>query len=453
VNAVHTVNTVATGVPGWLARHGVRRVHGHPFPGSVGPVLDRANAALLAEADGTVGSGIGATWDGAVLTLLSRQVEVSERGLAQAGSVAEFDAIVAEVAASGGGSVAVRIDFDPDVHTDPGPAARVDPSLAPRLRAREVAEGQRLDIEVLLAGAGVVRAGMVGELARLAESTGLGVLNTFTAKGMFAWDSPYHLGTAFLQEQDLALAGIGPDTRVLLIGVDTDECPTVLLDAAGVQIGLDSPVWSVPAAMLPDLAGRVGSAHGLPPEPGALYRVLAGIVQPMYQSDALPFLPPRAAVELLRSLPADGVITVEPGIAGMWVARAIPTTRLGSVRVPAAGGPGGAAAAALNLALAGVPALAIVEAPLSVPSQQLMDLARSRGLPLVVAEWGETGDHRTAGDYSDAIAAALASGGVHLIRVPVDLSVTTLLTDAAGPLVAWSKPVNQDRSQFGQPDE
>jgi hypothetical protein len=62
-----------------------------------------------------------------------------------------------------------------------------------------------------------------------------------------------------------------------------------------------------------------------------------------------------------------------------------------------------------------------------------MELARSRGLSLVVAEWGPDGRHS-----ADDCAAALALGGVHLIRVPVDLSATSLLTEAAGPLVAWS---------------
>lgn len=440
------MSTTVTGVPGWLARHGVRHVHGRPFPGSAGSVgltVDPAPAALLAEADGTVGPGIGATWDGEVLTLLSRHPaearDAAGRDPVLVGGIAEFDEIVADAASRGSGSVAVRIDFDPGALTKDGTAPRrADPSLAPRVRGREVPEGERLDVDILLAGAGVVRAGMVGELARLAEDSHLGVLNTFTAKGMFAWDSPYHLGTAFLQERDLELAGIGPDTRILMIGIDADECPEALLDRAGVRIGPDAPVWSVPATELPGLVGRVGSVHGRPPEPGELYRVLAGIVQPMYQLDTVPFAPPRAAVELLRSLPDDGTIAVEPGIAGMWIARAIPTTRLGSVRVPAAGRPGSAVAAAINLGLAGRPALAIVEAPLSPASQELMDLARGRGLSLVVAEWGLDGDYRAAEDYSKAVAAALALGGVHLIRVPVDPAATAVLTKAAGPLVAWS---------------
>jgi hypothetical protein len=152
----------------------------------------------------------------------------------------------------------------------------------------------------------------------------------------------------------------------------------------------------------------------------------------------LPFAPPRVAVELLRSLPADGAITVEPGIAGLWVARAIPTTRLGSVLVPAAGRPGIAVAAAMNLALAGRPAVAVVDGPLSVAGAELMELARSRGLSLVVAEWGPVGRGAT-GDCAAEVAAALAFGGVHLIQVPVDLAATSLLTEAAGPLVAWSE--------------
>jgi hypothetical protein len=399
-------------VPGWLAGHGVRRVHA--FPGAL--------AALLAEADGTVGSGVGATWDGEVLTLVSRHADTPDRFSAR--TVREFDDIVADAAARGSGSVAVRIDFDPGVDSDPS-IRRGDPSLAARVRGRAVAG--RLDVDFLLAGVGVVRAGMVSELARLAADGCLGVLNTFTAKGMFAWDSPYHLGTACLQARDLELAGIGDGTRLLMIGVDADECPPALLDAG-------TSVWSVPATELPGLVGRVGSAHGRPPEPGGLYRVLAEIVQPLYE---MPFAPPRVAVELLRSLPADGAITVEPGIAGLWVARAIPTTRLGSVLVPAAGRPGSAVAAAVNLALAGRPAVAVVDAPLSQAGAELMELARSRGLSLVVAEWGPV-DLCPADDCATEVAAALALGGVHLIRVPVDLSATSLLTDAAGPLVAWS---------------
>ena len=432
-------------VPAWLARHGVRRVHGHPFPGSNGSDVDMALAALLAEADGTVGPGVGATWDGEVLTLLSRQVVVPSGDPLPAGSIGDFDDIVADALTHGAGSVAVRIGFG--VRAAKSRAAktgagvrRADPSLAARFRGRDVAAGERLDVDILLAGAGVVRTGMVDELAKLAQKSRLGVLNTFTAKGMFGWDSPYHLGTAFLQERDLELAGIGPHTRLLMMGIDADECPPALLDRAGVWIGPDASVWSVPATELPELASRVASAHGRPPEPGELYRVLASIVQPMYDRASLPFTPPRAAVELLRSLPADGAITVEPGLAGMWVARAIPTTRLGSVRVPAAGRPGSAVAAALNLALDGRPALAIIDAPASAASLELMELARSRDLSFVVAEWGQHGHHRTADDYANAVSAAFSQGGVHLIRTPVDLTLTTLLTDAAGPLVAWSGP-------------
>jgi hypothetical protein len=410
----------------WLARHGVRRVHGRPFSGLAGLGADKASAALLAEADGTVGPGIGATWDGDVLTLLSRPACGDPLS---AGDVREFDEIIADAAARGTGSVAVRIGFDPRAVTDRATTMwRGDPSLAPRVPAREVADG-RLDVDVLLAGAGVVRAGMVGELARLAEDSSLGVLNTFTAKGIFPWDSPYHLGSACLQERDLELAGIGPDTRVLMIGVDTDECPAALFKRAGVG----TSVWRMPATELPRLSGRIGSAHGWPPQPSELYQVLARIIRPMYELDTLPFMPPRAAIELLRSLPADGAITVEPGNAGMWLARAIPTTRLGSVLVPAAGRPGSAVAAALNLALTGHPALAVVDAPMSPASEELLELARRRGLSLVVAEWGSDGGYR-----SGAVAAALALGGVHVIGIPIDPTATALLIDAAGPLVAWS---------------
>ena len=56
-----------------LAHLGVRHVFGEPIAGSHDPgVRDAEAALLLAEADGAVGSGLGAWFDGAVLVLTSR---------------------------------------------------------------------------------------------------------------------------------------------------------------------------------------------------------------------------------------------------------------------------------------------------------------------------------------------------------------------------------------------
>jgi hypothetical protein len=66
---------------------------------------------------------------------------------------------------------------------------------ASALPVRPLAPGEPFAADFVLAGHGVIDGGAVDALNAFAERTGLGVLNTFTSKGVFRWDSPYHLGT------------------------------------------------------------------------------------------------------------------------------------------------------------------------------------------------------------------------------------------------------------------
>src|ERR1700712_3719702 len=113
-------------------------------------------------------------------------------------------------------------------------AAAMDGSAPrPALAVQPLPRGEPFVADFVLAGAAVVQGGYAADLAAFAERTGLGVLNAFTAKGLFRWDSPFHLGTGCLQERDLELAGAGPDSVVLVVGVDIDECSPVLMAATG----------------------------------------------------------------------------------------------------------------------------------------------------------------------------------------------------------------------------
>ncbi|HXY93909.1 MAG TPA: thiamine pyrophosphate-binding protein, partial [Acidimicrobiia bacterium] len=190
-----------------LARLGVRHVFGDELPGCEDTQVRDAEAArLLAEADGAVGSGLGAHLNGSTLTLVSRPGVALEP--AHARCVADVVDAIADARARGAGAIAITLDFDAAGSGGKVtlPAAR-DPSLAPSLPGRELALGAApATFDLVLAGSGVIRAGAVDALRTLAEETGLGVLNVFTAKGLFRWDSPFHLGTAGLQLHDFALA-------------------------------------------------------------------------------------------------------------------------------------------------------------------------------------------------------------------------------------------------------
>lgn len=393
------------------------------------PVPDAQVGALLAEAEGVVGSGLGATWDGSVLSLVSRP---GPRERDTAASPQDLQRALTAARERGATGLDLQIE-------DSGPEAVVllfdDPSLAPRLPSRplDVAGGESMDVDLVLAGRGVVRAGRVADLQGFADRVGIGVLNTYTAKGVFQWDSPYHFGTGCLQERDLALAGVRAGARVLAVGVDADECAPALLRAAGVDasslVGID--VSELPTAHV----RRAAAGTELTPPP--LYYAIFDIAQPLYKLTESPLNPARAAADIAEVLPDGSAVCVEPGLPGLWVGRTLPTRYLGSARVPAAGRPGTAVAGALLGALDGAPRVAIVADALGEDDERLLEWARSAGLNVTVVVWTLDAPARNAEQHRAALAETLARPGVTVLPVAVDLAATQLLLDAAGPLVAW----------------
>ena len=319
-------------------------------------------------------------------------------------------------------------------------AAELDGTARRRpLDVRPLAEDEHFVADFVLAGSGVLD-GHAADVAAFADQTGLGVLNTFTAKGLFRWDSPFHLGTGCLQERDLALAGAGPESAVLVVGVDTDECGPTLLAAAGVDPAAARWRSVTPSALLAS-ADRVSASWGGPLEPPpqpALFKVLWDVAQPLYALEEGPLNPARAAADVALALGADGVVCAEPGAAGWWVARTVPTTRLGSVAIPASGAPGTAVARALVTAQRGNPALAVVDGPLTSEARAVIEYGHALGVSFVVEVWGDEGDVVAADEHRERAAAALATPGVIVVTVPIDWSATEQLTAAAGPLVAWT---------------
>ncbi|HXY93933.1 MAG TPA: thiamine pyrophosphate-binding protein, partial [Acidimicrobiia bacterium] len=198
------------------------------------------------------------------------------------------------------------------------------------------------------------------------------------------------------------------------------------------------PVTRAAVERIGALGGAVRAAEDGPPVLGDLYHRLSGVAQPLYRVEDVPLNPARAAADVGESLPEGGVVTLEPSTAGWWVARTLPTTQLGSVRVPAAGRPGLAVAAALLAAIEGKPAVAVLEPPVAAENRALVELARSRAADLVVEVWGDAGDIASPEVHREQLRAALAAPGVTEVAVPVAFAAATeLLVEAAGPLAAW----------------
>jgi hypothetical protein len=239
----------------------------------------------------------------------------------------------------------------------------------------------------ILVGPGVL--GHIDGLHAFAERVGVAVVNTWGAKGVFRWDSPYHAGTAGLQARDFELAGLGEVELLVTSGLADAEVTS--------QPWSGAEVVDVEPSKLAAFAASWPHPTGTPTRP-RLYTELAAIIGPMY---ADPASPPGMVKALSDAAPADGVVFAPPGLAGFWVARTWPTTSPGSVVVPATTEPGLAERLAVDAARAGRPATLVL------------------------------------GDDTPQRHASVLEG-VEIVELEGDLSLPTPLLDLAGPIVAWT---------------
>jgi len=337
-------------------------------------------------------------------------------------------------AADGAGAEPVASTFD---------SFAVPAALAHALRLEPLQEPSDPTVDlpggdlVVLAGPGVVATGNIEGLSAFAAAANVPVANTWGAKGVLRWDSPHHMGTCGLQARDFELLGFAGYDAIVATGIDPAE-------SLPERFAL-SPVVEVPARELGRLAQQVSAAPG-DIRPNDLYARLSKVAQPGYVDERVPLHPARAVADVRSALPSGGVVTGEPGIAGVWVARTFPTTEPGTVVVPATARRGIAAALALNAALRGVPAIAVTIEPLDPTTLAVLKLATELGAALVVDVWGAGGPVRRADDHVAQLQQAVAEPGVTIVDLPVDLSLTRKLVNAAGPVVAWGGlPVKEPR--------
>ena len=419
-----------------LRQLGVSRVYGAELPGlDHVPVGDPDVAVLLADADGRIGhvDGSGrlgaATLAGPILHLSS-----SPGGTAPLQTIGSADELVDALADPPGltvpGTLALHLDLDlseplthtpvPSAPTDRSPVLTLDPTLA----------GLRI---LALVGPGVVRSGTVADLHSFSRAADAPVLATWGAVGVERWDSPFHAGVGGLQELDLALGGLDDVDIVVATGLDPDEL------AAGRLAHL--VLQEVPPRQLVALCAgwptrRASSADQRPSVRDALTPLLTRL----WEADSVPLTGARAALHLSGALPDRGITVADPGPAGFWVARALPTSYPGSVCVPATVEPGFAAAAALVAALDGRPCLAVTDAAGAVAdaTAAVIDLARVIKVPIALQVWGDDGALDDAAAHVELLDRHLEATEVRMDPIPVDLSVPTELIDVAGPVVAWT---------------
>jgi len=431
-----------------LAQLGVRRVYGEPIPGldhaASGiehvAVEDPDIAVLLADADGRIGEVDGRGRLGAAL-VAGPILHLSSKpgGLAPLQEVGSPDDLLDALLDPPGllvpGTSAVHLDLNltaevpegtrPSGERERRPVMTLDPSMA--------------DLRLLVVvGPGVVRSAAIDDLHSLSRTAMAPVVNTWGAKGVERWDSPWHGGTIGLQQRDLELIGLDEVDVVITSGIDPAELPGASVPHPLVQ--------DVPPAQLGALCQAWASRSGTPQRAGVLFDRLAEVVRPMYEDDRAPLSPARAALHLSGALPDGAMAVVDPGVAGLWVSRSFPTSIPNSVCVPASSADGFAAAAALACRLEGRPVLAVTdERGLSAAeTSAVLRLAESIGHPLALQVWvedtgrdGAAAGWDGAGEHVDLLRAHLAADSTRVDHVPVDFAATASLVEVAGPVAAW----------------
>jgi hypothetical protein len=384
-------------------------------------------AALLAAADGRIGPGPG------VAVLGSNRVLLTSAPGVQAEVVRVSDPAYLPGALAGWtlGTVHAAVVYELDLDLDapvPGglePVVLDDTSDDLLTLSPTLAEFQLL----VLVGPGVVRAGHVNGLRALAASAGCGVLNTWGAKGVLAWEDPHHHGTIGLQARDVELSGLADAELVITCGLDPLELPPERW-VGSAQV-LDVEPWQ-----LSSLAHHWPDPGPVPEKP-VLFRQLADVLHDRYRSADVPLAPARVTADLAALLPPGAIVAADPGPAGLWMARAYPTIDAGSVIVPAAFLRGFAAAAALAGALADCVVVGVSTDPVDATTDAVLGLAQAWGRSVVLEVWGGDGPLVGADDHRDRLAAALGEPGVQRLDLPVALADTRLLVDVAGEVVAW----------------
>ena len=431
----HLARTVADLLERRLRQLGVARVYGLPLSGLEHVPVDSPDlAVLLADADGRLGHHDGsgrlgaALLDGPILHLSS-----APGGVAPLQTITSAEELLNVLVDPPGlfipGTLALHLDLDldapagsaaPTVEPERVPVMTLDPSMA------------SLDI-VLVVGPGVVRADALDGARAFARSGGFGIVNTWGAKGIERWDSPFHFGTAGLQERDMELAGLAQADVVIVSGLDPVETPLGQLGSWVVQ--------EVPPGQLGALTTGWTPSRELPERP-PLYERLSKVVTPLYESDAVPLTGARASLHLSGALPDRGVAVADPGAAGFWIARTFPTSIPGSVCVPATFTAGFAAAAALVCSIEGRPCLAVSDQTGGVDgiddvSASVLELAESLGRPVALQLWGPDGSLENSAAHVELLSESLAATTVRIDEVPVEVGATEALEQVAGPMVAW----------------
>lgn len=193
---------------------------------------------------------------------------------------------------------------------------------------------------VILAGNGCIRRRASTQLREFCEKTGIGVINTFMAKGAVDMDADYCLYTIGLQSKDLPACAIDAADLVISIGFDMVEYPPRLWNPDGTKpiVHIDFLHAEIDVNYHPDaeaigdvahaigmLSERVDRNGGLRfdlPQQKATRRDMWEDISAHKDDDAEGVIKPQKALWDVRQVMGPGdILLSDVGAHKMWIAR------------------------------------------------------------------------------------------------------------------------------------
>jgi len=373
------------------------------------------------------------------------------------------------------------------------PAHWIDRPVAPAFAADRVA-GMILQAHcpLIMIGAAGNRPRLVEPLSDFVHRTQIPFFNTQMGKGAVTGGSDLYLGTAALSERDYIHDAIDQADLIIAIGHDTVEKPPFLMGrvAGGpkvIYVGYVSV--NVEQVFYPDaeLIGDIGQAVAALADrlegkikPGtdilSLRKGILAHLNERCEAAAFPMTPQRIVHDVRAAVPEDGIVCLDNGMYKIWFARNYRTHVANTLLLDnalasmGAGLPSAIAAKLLNpsrkvLAVCGDGGFMMNSQELETAVRLRLDLVvliiedsaygmirwkqevdrfadfgMTFGNPDFVAyalSYGAQGHRITAAEeLAPTLQAAFATGGVHLVIVPVDYSENMrVLTDELGSRV------------------
>ncbi|RUO81171.1 acetolactate synthase large subunit [Idiomarina tyrosinivorans] len=378
---------------------------------------------------------------------------------------------------------AAHLELSDDVADEETDATPISPSYSRRPVTEHKAVDHVLELmreakrPLLLIGAGANRKITAKMLRAFVDKTGIPFITTQMGKGVIDERHPRWIGNAAVSDGDYPHRAIEHADLILNVGHDVVEKPPFMMKTGqrkvvhiNFQAAQVDPVYFPHASMIGDIGNSIWQLkEGIEPQAhwdfSFMLRVRESLLDHSDEdahADQFPVLPQRLVEDVREVMPDDGIIALDNGIYKIWFARNYPARQPNTVLLDnalASMGAGLPSAMAAKLVHPKRKVMAICgDGGFMMNSQELETAIRMK-LDLVVVILNDSGygmikwkqqhmklndygldfdnpdfveyakafgakGHRLAAteDLQPLLESCLASGGVHLIDVPVDYS-------------------------------